>query len=123
MMPKTRTRNTIFAALALAAFAFTARAAFAEEVKLPTTTAEHEAIAKQYRDQAAQYKKMADDHRAMAAAYAKSHPPTKSSPANPWALKMQKHCDMLAKDADKLSADATKAADYHDMRAKELEGK
>jgi len=26
---------------------------------------------------------------------------------------MQKHCAMLAKDADKLSADAEKAADYH----------
>jgi len=44
---------------------------------VPTTTTEHDVLAKQYKDQAAQYKKVADEHREMAAAYAKAHPDTK----------------------------------------------
>ena len=117
--------RTILASLVLAAFAFTANAAFADEMKVPTTTAEHEALAKQYKDQAAQYKKVADDHKAMAAAYKKTiaMPESKTGVKNPWLAKMEKHCAMLAKDADKLAADAEKAADFHTMRAKELEGK
>jgi hypothetical protein len=115
--------RTILASITFAAFAFTAAAAFADETKVPTTVAEHEALAKQYKDQAAQYTKVADEHKAMAAAYAKAHPDSKGNVKNPFNEKMQKHCAALAKDADKLAADATKAADYHEMRAKELQGK
>jgi hypothetical protein len=118
----TRTR-TILASLAFAAFTLTAVASFADEAKVPTTAAEHEALAKQYKEQAAQYKKVADEHRAMAAAYAKEHPDFKGGTKNPWNQKMQKHCEALAKDADKLAADSEKAADYHELRAKELQGK
>jgi len=109
--------------LAFAAFALTATASFAEDAKVPTTAAEHEALAKQYKDQAAQYKKVADDHRAMAAAYASSHQPTNGPTPNAGAVKMKKHCEAIAKDADKLASDTEKAADYHTMRAKELQGK
>lgn len=116
-------RRSIVAALFVAAFVLVGGRTFAEEAKVPTTVAEHEALAKQYRDQSTQFKKVADDHRAMAAEYAKAHPDSKGGAKNPWNTKMQKHCEMLAKDADKLAADATKAADYHDMRAKELQGK
>ena len=117
--------RTIIAALAFAAFTVSAAAALADDVKLPQTAAEHEAMAKQYTDQAAQYKKVADDHKAMAEAYKKSvaMPEIKGGKKNPWVTKMEKHCEMLAKDAEKLAADATKAADYHTMRAKELQGK
>ena len=115
--------TTIVALLAFAISAAFATATFAEEVKIPATTAEHEAAAKQYTDQAAQYKKVADDHRAMAAAYAKSHADSKGGVKNPWNTKMQKHCAMLAKDADKLAADAEKVAEFHTMRGKELQGK
>ena len=117
------TIRTIVASLALAAFTLTATASFAEEAKVPATTAEHEALAKQYQDQAAQFKKVGDDHRAMAAAYAKEHPDSKGGVKNTWNTKMQKHCAALAKDADKLAADADKAAEHHSMRAKELQGK
>jgi hypothetical protein len=116
-------KHTLLAALAFVAFAFTATAAFADEAKVPTTAAEHEALAKQYQDQAAQYKKVADDHKAMAAAYATSHPDAKGGGKNPWNAKMKKHCEMLAKDAGKLAADSEKAADFHTMRAKELQAK
>jgi hypothetical protein len=114
---------TALATLAFVAFAFTATAAFADDAKLPTTAAEHEALAKEYQDQAAQYKKVADEHKAMATAYGKAHPDSKGSGKNPWNAKMQKHCEKLSKDADKLAADSEKAADYHTMRAKELQGK
>lgn len=111
------------ASLAFAAFAVTATESFADEAKAPTTTAEHDALAKQYKDQAAQFKKVADEHKAMAQAYAKAHPDTKGGVKNPWNEKMQKHCAMLAKDAEKVAADADTAADYHTMRSKELQGK
>ena len=122
MKSATKSR-TILASLVLAAFAFTANAALADEMKVPTTAAEHEAMAKQYKEQAAQYKKVAAEHEAMAAAYAKAHPDSKGNVKNPWNEKMQKHCKMLAADANKLAADSEKAADYHTMRAKELQGK
>jgi hypothetical protein len=115
--------GTILATFAFAAFALTATASYADDAKVPTTTAEHDALAKQYKEQATQYKKVADEHRAMAAAYAKAHPDAKGGTKNPWNAKMQKHCEALAKDADKLAADAEKAADYHTARGKELQGK
>ena len=123
-MLATKIRNTLALAV-FAAFAFTATGSFADEAKVPQTAAEHEAFAKQYTDQAAQFKKVADDHRAMAEAYKKSFaaPASKAGQKNPWVAKMEKHCQMLAKDADKLAADATKAAEYHTLRAKEVEGK
>ena len=118
----TKTR-TILASLAFATFALTASASRADEMKVPTTTAEHDALAKQYREEAAQYKKVGDEHRAMAAAYAKAHPDSKGSVKSPWNEQMKKHCEALSKDADKLSADAEKAADFHTARGKELQGK
>jgi outer membrane murein-binding lipoprotein Lpp len=115
--------RTMLAALAFSTFTLGATASFADEVKVPQTAADHETLAKQYRDEAAQYKKVADEHRAMAAAYAKGHPDPKGGGKNAWNEKMQTHCKALAADADKLASDAEKAADFHTMRAKELQGK
>jgi hypothetical protein len=117
--------RNVLALAAFTAFAFTATASFADEPKVPQTAADHQAMAKQYTDQAAQFKKVADEHRAMAEAYKKSFaaPASKAGQKNPWVAKMEKHCGMLAKDADKLASDATKAAEYHTLRAKEVEGK
>ena len=115
--------RTMIASLAFAAFALTATTSFAEEAKVPTTAAEHEAMAKQYKEESAQFKKVADDHRAMAAAYAATHQPTNGPTPNTGTVKMKKHCEAIAKDADRLASDAEKAADYHTLRAKELQGK
>jgi hypothetical protein len=115
--------RNIVPGLAFAALALTAGSAFADEAKVPTTAAEHEALTKQYKEQAAQYKKVADEHRAMAAAYAKAHPDAKGGAKNPWNQKMQKHCEALAKDADKLAADSEKAADFQTQLAKEEQRK
>lgn len=114
------------AAMFFAALALVASTSIADAPKIPTTVAEHEALAKQYREQVAQNKKVADDHRAMAEAAKKT---TLSSHAaahgqkNPQVAKMEKHCAAISAAADKLAAEAQKAADYHDMRAKELQGK
>ena len=105
------------------AFAGVSGSALAEDVKVPATAADHTALAKQYAEKAAAYKAEADSHRKMAEAYKKSVATTPKAPPNPWVVKMEKHCQALAKDLDKLAADSQKAADYHTLRAKELEGK
>jgi hypothetical protein len=117
------TIRSLLAALAFATFAITSTAAFADDAKVPATAADHEALAKQYKEEAAQYRKVAAEHEAMASAYAKEHPDAKGGAKNPFNAKMQKHCEALKKDAEKLATDAEKAADYHTLRAKELQGK
>jgi hypothetical protein len=96
---------------------------YADEVKVPETAADHMALAKQYADKAAAYHAEAENHRKMSEAYKKSVATSPKNPSNPWAMKMQRHCMAFVKDAEKLAADAQKAADYHTLRAKELEGK
>jgi outer membrane lipoprotein-sorting protein len=112
----------ILATLAIAVSTLTAAPSFAEGTAAPTTVAEHQARANTYKEQAAQYRKAAEEHKQMAAEYAKKNPDMKTQ-KNPSNEKMQKHCMMLAKDYEKLAADADKAAEYHEMRAKEMEGK
>lgn len=121
-MLRTKMR-TICASITLAGLMLAGRAAFAGEPKVATTVEEHQMMAKQYRDEAATFKKVADDHRAMATAYAAKHGPTNGPTPNTGAEKMKKHCEAIANDATRLATDATKAADYHEMRAKELQGK
>ena len=105
----------------VAAVALT-QAALAQDVKIPQTAAEHEARAKAYREQTAHYRSAAAEHKQMAVEYSKQHPPQKGSPRSPLAEKMSKHCKVLVSDYEKLAEDAQKAADYHEMRAKELHG-
>ena len=115
--------RTLLASMMLAAFATTAGVALADDIKVPDTAADHDALAKKYRDEAAQYRKTAEEHKQMAEAYGKAHPDAKGGGKNPWNAKMQKHCQMLQKDAEKLAADAEKAAEFHELRAKETQGK
>ena len=102
---------------------FTMRPAIADDVRPPATVEEHQTLAKKYRDEAARFRDVAAEHHAMAAAFAKSHPDAKGGAKNHASEKMQQHCNALVKDAEKLATDAEKAADYHDLRAKELQGK
>ena len=98
--------------------------AAAAETKIPESAADHLALAKSYQEKAATYRKEAADHRAMADAYKKGTPgAAKGGGGNPWAKKMEAHCRAIATDADKLAADADKAAEFHTMRAKEVQGK
>ncbi len=94
------------------------------QAKVPESAADHLALAKTDQEKAAAYRKEAADHKAMAEAYKKSIPSgTKAAGENPWAKKMEAHCKAIATDAEKLAADADKAAEFHTMRAKELQGK
>jgi hypothetical protein len=121
MMITKMTRNLI-AALALGTM-FVAGTAGAQDVKVPESAADHEALAKTYQDKAASYRKDVEWHKAMAEAYGKAHPDTKGGAKNQWNAKMQKHCQHLGADAEKLAKDADKAAEFHTLRAKETQGK
>ena len=99
--------------------------AFAGEAKVPTTAEEHFAMAKQYQEQAAAHRKEAQDHRDMAEAYKRSAVDAHKGMGqrNPWVVKMEKHCAAIAAAADKLATEDEKAADFHNLRGKELQGK
>jgi hypothetical protein len=116
------TLQNLFAALALSTLVL-AGTARAEDVKIPETAADHEALAKTYQEKAANYRKDAEWHKSMAAAYAKGHPDSKGGAKNPWNTKMQKHCQQLASTAEKLAKESEKAAEFHTLRAKETQGK
>lgn len=117
--------QAILIAMSLAAGSLlaTTTTTYADDVKVPETAADHMALAKQYTEKAAAYRAEADHHRKMFEAYKASVATSPKNPSNPWAVKMQKHCMAFVKDAEKLAADAQKSADYHTLRAKELEGK
>jgi hypothetical protein len=93
-----------------------------ESIKAPQTADDHLALARAYREKTAAYRREAASHREMAEAYKRSHPDLKGHGRNPWTVKMEKHCLAIAKAADQLAAEAEKAADYHTLRAKELQG-
>jgi hypothetical protein len=95
----------------------------AEEAKVPVTVADHLAMSKRYADKATAWRTEAAYHRDMAAAYKKAHPDFKSGARNPWTVEMEKHCMTIVKDVEKAAADAEWAAKFHELRAKELEGK
>lgn len=120
-MVRTVIRNVVFA-LAIAG----ASSVAITEPKVPSTPAEHMALAKQYQEKAASYRKEANDHRAMAESYRQSAANAQDrgrGQKNPFVVKMEKHCAALAGDAEKLAVDNEKAADFHTLRAKELQGK
>ena len=115
---------TVGLALALA-LAGVGRFAQAEP-KIPTTPEEHFALAKEYTQKAETYRKEAEEHKKMAAAYRSS--PANAAPKargdrNPAVEKMDKHCAAIATAAEKLATENEKAADYHTLRGKELQGK
>lgn len=82
-------------------------------VKVPQTAADHAALAKMYDEKAAEWRAEADYHKKMADAYKAAKPESKD------AQTMQKHCSMVAKDADDMANQAQVMADYHRLRSKE----
>jgi len=117
------TRRPLFLTLAAAALVLGATAALAEEPQVPVTAEEHTAMAKEYAQKAAAWRAEASTHRAMAATYAKRYPDSKGGLRNPWAVKMEKHCLAIVKDAEKLASDAELAAKLHEVAAKEAGAK
>jgi type IV secretory pathway VirB10-like protein len=119
-------RNILFAALigGLSTFATSAGPAMADAPQVPQTVEDHTTLAKKYQDKAAVYRKESQEHEEMAAAYKKSSANAQEARGqkNPFVVKMEKHCAAIAKAAVKLAVDNEKAADYHTLRAKELQG-
>lgn len=97
----------------------------AEEPKAPVTVQDHLDLAKVYIAKAATYRKEVAFHREMFAAYKSKSVPAagKAGSPNPWVVKMRKHCEALIKDAETLAARAETAAQYHELRAAELQGR
>lgn len=98
----------------------------AAEPKVPTTVEGHMALAKQYQDKAATYRAEAKTHREMAAGYKRSALTSHTVAHGEKDAKVEKavaHCDAIATAAEKLAVENEKAADYHTLRAKELQGK
>lgn len=87
-------------------------------MKLPETASDHLSLAKAYDERAATWRQEAAHHKEMAAAYKKSRPANDRD-----AMIMEKHCSKIMKDAETLAMDAEDTANYHRLRARELQGK
>lgn len=119
----TNTIKNLVGAIVVSGVMVAATVASAEEAKVPETTADHEALAKTYQAKASSYRQEVAWHRSMADGYAKKYPTSKGGIKDARAVNMQKHCEQMVKTAEKLATEAEKAADYHNLRAKELQGK
>jgi hypothetical protein len=82
------------------------------EVKIPETPADHVALAKYYDEKAAELQRESEYHQGMAAEYKKSRADSKDAAA------MERHCAMIAKDAQDMAKEAKIMADYHRLRGK-----
>ncbi len=95
-----------------------------EAARLPETPDEHLAMSGEYRKKAATFREEAAYHRKMLADYkAQVRPDPRQGFENPYVKKMRLHCEAYIKNADALAADAAKFAEYHRLRAAELQGK
>jgi hypothetical protein len=97
------------------------------EMSVPATADEHLSRAATYKEKAAAYHQEAAVHRKMFADYERQtgNPALQSKAGRelPWIAKMRKHCEGYIKDAEKLAADADRFAEFHRMRAEEMQGK
>ena len=93
-------------------------------MKVAVTPKDHLDRAVEYRKKAAAYREEANRHREMILALKKRLPPD-TRPGNyepPELEKLRGHCNGYIKDAEALAAKAEKLAEYHEMRAAELNG-
>jgi len=127
------TRITVVAALlilAVAAFNYPAPAQdhsvhhSGQEMKAPQTAQEHRERAEYYKKKAAEYRADAESHKKMLVDYSKGvarNP--KDTGENPYIKKMRLHCEKYISAAENLAREADEMAKFHEMRAKEMEGK
>jgi hypothetical protein len=95
-----------------------------QEMKAPQTAQEHRERAEYYKKKAAEYRAEADSHKKMLAEYSKGVAKSpKDTGENPYIKKMRLHCDKYIQAAENLAREADEMARYHEMRAKEMEGK
>ena len=123
------TRITVVAALfILAVVAFNSSGAAqdqsAHEMNAPQTAQEHRDRAGYYKKKAAEHRREVESHKKMLADYSKGVAKApKDSGENPYIKKMRLHCEKFIGAAENLAREADEMAKYHEMRAKETEGK
>jgi hypothetical protein len=94
------------------------------EMKAPQTAQEHRDRAENYKKKAAEYRAEAESHKKMLADYSKGVAKTpKDRGENPYVKKMRLHCEKYINAAETLAREADEMARFHEMRAKEMEGK
>jgi len=98
-------------------------AEMASMVTLPATAQEHLALAASYDEKAAAYRKEVAYHRAMMEQAGKAERLNPKATTHPRYEKMRKHCEPIIRDAERLVRDMEKFAEWHRMRAAELEGR
>jgi uncharacterized membrane protein YcgQ (UPF0703/DUF1980 family) len=127
------TRITVVAALlilAVAAFNYPALAQdhsghqSGQEMKAPQTAQEHRDRAEYYKKKAAEYRAEAESHKKMQTDYNKGVAKNpKDTGENPYVKKMRLHCEKYINAAENFAREADEMAKFHEMRAKEVEGK
>ena len=126
MMQKRDRAKSGIASFVVAVLLLAGVSAARAEMKIPSTSEDYLALAKQYREKAETYRKEANEHRDMAETAKKSHVTSQHEAhgnKNPGVDKMVKHCKAIAAKADALALENEKAADFYELRAKELKGK
>ena len=113
----------ISAAAALIVGAAAAWAEMAPTVTLPATTRDHRALATRYDENAAAYHKEAAYHRAMLEEAGGTEWINPKAPSHPRHEKMRTHCEPIIRDAERLAREREQFAEWHRMRAAELEGR
>ena len=117
---RTRTRLLLSAITLLLAVAVPI---FAQEMKVPETAKDHREIAEHYQKVAAQTREDIEMHKKMLADFNRSAVKNPKTGENPYSKKMRLHCEKYIKASEALAAEADASATFHNLRAKELEGK
>ena len=95
-----------------------------QEMKAPQSAQEHKDRAAEYEKKAAEYRKDIAAHRKMLTDYSKTVAQApKTTIENAYIRKMRLHCEKYIKAAEALATEAEEMAKFHELRAKELEGK
>ena len=116
----TRTRPLLAAVTLLIAMAVPV---FAQEMKVPETAKDHHEMAEHYQKVAAQTREEIEMHKKMLVDFNQAAVKSPKTGENPYSKKMRLHCDKYIKASEALAAEADASATFHNLRAKELEGK
>ncbi len=92
--------------------------------KVPQTVEDHLALVERYRAQAAAYRKEADVHRETLAGYRRRVAafPNKSGHEFGWFTELRQRCEGYIRRLEALADEAERFAEFHRMRARELQG-
>ncbi len=97
--------------------------AFAQEMKVPQTSADHQQVAERYQKIETQTREDIEMHKKMLVEFNQTVAKSPKSGENPYTRKMRLHCEKYIKAAEGLAEEARVSAKFHALRAKELEGK